>query len=45
MIRRVYDAGYEMLYLATFDDGETNAADVMQEWYHALARQNGLLPE
>ena len=45
VIRYLNGGGFESFYLATFDDGETKASDVMLDWYHALARQNGLLPE
>ena len=35
-IREVHDGSdYETLYLATFDDAETRATDVMREWYYA----------
>ena len=35
-VREVHEeGGYEALYLATFDDGETKAGEVMQEWYYA----------
>ena len=36
LIREVRAEGYETLYRAVFDDGVTNAADVMQDWYRAL---------
>ena len=36
LIRRV-SGEYEELYLAVYDDGETNAAAIMYEWYDALA--------
>ncbi|MBR2742539.1 MAG: hypothetical protein IKD89_03025 [Clostridia bacterium] len=34
-IRQIW-SGNEALYKAAFADGETNAAEVMNEWYHAL---------
>ena len=35
-VREVHeDSGYEALYAVSFDDGETNASDVMLEWYYA----------
>ncbi len=36
-IRQVWGDENEALYLATFDDGETQAAQVMNDWYHAIA--------
>lgn len=37
LIREVSMDKYETLYRASFDDGVTLAADVMQDWYDALA--------
>ena len=35
-VREVHEEGdYEALYRAAFDDGETKASEVMQEWYYA----------
>lgn len=36
-VREVHGDGTEILYRATFDDGETKASAVMQAWYEALA--------
>ena len=37
--------GYESYYLAVFDDGSSKAAEIMNEWYHALADANGAGPQ
>ena len=36
-VREVAGGSYELLYRAVFDDGETLASAVMQDWYDALA--------
>ncbi len=42
VIRRVYEETEdEMYYTATFEDGETTASQIMQEWYDELAKANG----
>ena len=38
-IREVFGDGYEILFLATYEDGETVARDIMQEWCDALAAE------
>ncbi len=36
IIREVHEGSdYETLYTATFEDGETKASEVLQEWYYA----------
>ncbi|MDO4845110.1 MAG: hypothetical protein Q3977_00700 [Oscillospiraceae bacterium] len=40
-VRRA-SSDYEVLFRATFADGETKASEVMQEWYDALAAQRDI---
>ena len=45
LIRRVYDDDEDessaVFFTAVFEDGTSNAADIMQEWYTALAKASG----
>ena len=42
IIRRVYEeGGDDVYYTAVFEDGESTAAGIMQEWYDELAAANG----
>lgn len=42
IIRRVYEeGGDDVYYTAVFEDEETTAAGIMQEWYDELAAANG----
>ena len=45
LIRRVYDDDEDessaVFFTAVFEDGASNAADIMQEWYTALAKASG----
>ncbi len=44
-IRQVWGDGDEMLYKASYEDGETVAGDVVREWYAAIAEARGLRSE
>ena len=41
-IRQVWGDGDEMLYKASYEDGETVASEVVREWYDASASAHGL---
>ena len=43
LVRRVMDGVPGELYRLTCADGETNAHDLMEEWYFALAAAHGLI--